>query len=152
MKTMASVKAKYSSINRGIDLEIQMGVLGYHLRALWRGTWSSGLGSHYSVVIPRSDWSSNERGGGHNRDRCYLQVKSNALTLTLYLSQLTIMASPAESKFYEVPAMRVNHSVGRKYLLDCIREFFKEGASVDSLVGMGGKAPRTEMKPIQYYN
>ena len=81
-------------------------------------------------------------------------------TLTLYFSHLTIMASQgqslpairAESKFYEVPAMRVNHFVGRKYLLDRIQEFFKEGASVVSLVGMGGKASRTEMEPIQYCN
>ena len=79
-------------------------------------------------------------------------------TLTLYFSHLTIMASQGQSlpavtavpKFYEVPAMRVNHFVGRKYLLDRIQEFFKQGASVVSLVGMGGKAPRTEMEPIQY--
>lgn len=81
-------------------------------------------------------------------------------TLTLYFSHLTVMASSgqilpavaAESKFYEVPAIRVNHFVGRKYLLNRIQGFFKEGASVVVLVGMGGKALRTEMEPIQYCN
>lgn len=81
-------------------------------------------------------------------------------TLTLYFSHLTVMASSgqslpavaAKSRFYEVPAMRVNRFVGRKYLLDRIQKFFKEGASVVVLVGMGGKAPRTEMEPIQYCN
>ena len=81
-------------------------------------------------------------------------------TLTLYFSHLTIMASSGQglpavtagTKFYEVPAMRVNHFVGRKYLLDRIQGFFKEGASVVVLVGMGGKAPRTEMEPVQYCN
>ena len=81
-------------------------------------------------------------------------------SLTLYLSHLTIMASSgqslptvtAESKFYEVPAMRVNHFVGRKYLLDRIQEFFNDGASVVVLVGMGGKAHKTELEPIQYRN
>ena len=68
-------------------------------------------------------------------------------TLTLYFSHLTIMSSgqslpavAAKSKFYEVPAMRVNRFVGRKYLLDRIQKSFKEGASVIVLVGMGGKA------------
>ena len=54
-------------------------------------------------------------------------------SLTLYFGHLTIMASSgqslpavtADSKFYEVPAMRVNHFVGRKYLLDRIQEFFE---------------------------
>ena len=81
-------------------------------------------------------------------------------SLTLYFGHLTIMASSgqslpavtADSKFYEVPAMRVNHFVGRKYLLDRIQEFFEEGVSVVVLVGMGGKAPRTEMEPVQYRN
>ena len=81
-------------------------------------------------------------------------------TLTLYFSHLIVVAPSgqslpavaAESKFYEVPAMRVNHFVGRKHLLDRIQEFFKEGASVVVLVGMGGKASRTEMEPIQYGN
>lgn len=80
--------------------------------------------------------------------------------MTLYFSHLTVMASSGQSlpavatksKFYEVPAMRVNRFVGRKYLLDRIQKFFKEGASVIVLVGMGGKAPRTEMAPIQYCN
>lgn len=58
----------------------------------------------------------------------------------------------AESKFYEIPAIRVNHFVGRKYLLDRIHKFFKEGALVVVLIGMGGKAPRTELEPIQYCN
>ena len=58
----------------------------------------------------------------------------------------------AESKFYEIPAIRVNHFVGRKYLLDRIHNFFKEGASVVVLIGMGGRAPRTELEPIQYCN
>lgn len=48
--------------------------------------------------------------------------------------------------------MRVNHFVGRKYLLDRIHDFFKEGASVVVLVGMGGKAPRTKMETSQYCN
>lgn len=77
-------------------------------------------------------------------------------TLTLYFSHLTGIASsgqilPAvgqESKFYEIPAIRVNHFVGRKYLLDRIHKFFKEGASVVVLIGMGGKASRTELEPI----
>ena len=54
-------------------------------------------------------------------------------TLKLYFSHLTVMASSgqslpavaAESKLYEVPAMKVNRSVGRKYLLDRTQEFFK---------------------------
>ena len=70
-------------------------------------------------------------------------------TLTLYFSHLTVMTSSeqslpavaAESKFYEIPAIRVNHFVGRKYLLDRIHKFFKEGTSVVVLIGMGGKAP-----------
>lgn len=75
-------------------------------------------------------------------------------TLTLYFSHFTVMASPgqslpavaAESKFYyEIPAIRVNHFVGRKYLLDRIHKFFKSGALVVVLTGMGGKAPRTEL-------
>ena len=81
-------------------------------------------------------------------------------TLTLYFSHLTVMASSdqslpavaAESKFYEIPAIRVNHFVGRKYLLDRIHKFFKEGALVVVLIGMGGKAPRTDMEPIQFCN
>lgn len=81
-------------------------------------------------------------------------------TLTLYFSHLTVMASSgqslpavaAESKFYEVPAIRVNHFVGRKYLLDRIHKFLKEGALVVVLIGLGGKAPRTELEPIQYCN
>ena len=48
--------------------------------------------------------------------------------------------------------MRVDHFVGRKYLLDRIQEFFKDGASVVVLIGMGGKASRTEMELIQYCN
>lgn len=72
-------------------------------------------------------------------------------TLTLYFSHLTVMASSgqslpavaAESKFYEIPATRVNHFVGRKYLLDRIHVFFKEGAAVVVVIGMGGKASRT---------
>ena len=64
----------------------------------------------------------------------------------------TLPAVATKSKFYEVPAMRVNRFVGRKYLLDRIQKFFKEGASVIVLVGMGGKAPRTEMEPTQYCN
>lgn len=71
-------------------------------------------------------------------------------TMTLYFSHLTVMASPgqslsavaADSKFYEIPAIWVNHFVGRKYLLDRIHKFFKEGALVVVLIGMGGKAPR----------
>ena len=58
----------------------------------------------------------------------------------------------AESKFYEIPAIRVDHFVGRKYLLDRIGKFFKEGASVVVLIGMGGEAPRTDLESIQYYN
>jgi hypothetical protein len=81
-------------------------------------------------------------------------------TLTLYFSHLTVMASSgqsllplaAESKFYEIPAIRVNHFVGRKYLLDRIHNIFKEGALVVVLIGMGGKAPRTGWEPIQYCN
>lgn len=81
-------------------------------------------------------------------------------TLTLYFSHLTDMASsgqilpavPAESKFYEIPAIRVNHFVGRKYFLDRIHKFFKEGALVVVLIGMGGKASRTESEPIQSSN
>ena len=81
-------------------------------------------------------------------------------TLTLYFSHLTVMAPSgqslpalaAESRFYEVPAMRVNHFVGRTYLLNRIQEFFKEGASVVVLVGMGGKTSRAEMEPIQCCN
>jgi hypothetical protein len=81
-------------------------------------------------------------------------------TLTLYFSHLTVMDSPdqslppvaAESKFYEIPAIRVNHFVGRKYLLDRIHNFFKEGALVVVLIGMGGKGLRTELEPIQYCN
>ena len=49
-------------------------------------------------------------------------------TLTLYFSHLTAMAGSdrslcaagADSKSYEVPAMGVNHFVGRKYLLNRI--------------------------------
>lgn len=59
-------------------------------------------------------------------------------------------AVAAESKFYEIPAIRVNHFVGRKSLLDRINKFFKEGELVVVLIGMGGKAPRTELEPIQY--
>ena len=81
-------------------------------------------------------------------------------TFKLYFSQLTVMGSPgqilpavrAESKFYEIPAIRVNHFVGRKYFLDRIHKFFKEGASVVVLIGMGGKASRTELEPIQSCN
>ena len=81
--------------------------------------------------------------------------KSN---LTLYFSHLTAMASSgqilpaveANSKFYEIPAIRVNHFVGRKYLLDRIHKSFKEGASVVVLIGMGGKDPISELEPIQY--
>lgn len=70
-------------------------------------------------------------------------------TLTLYFSHLTVMASSGQnvpavaamSKFYEIPAIRVNHFVGRKYLLDRIHKFFEEGALVVVLIGMGGKAP-----------
>ena len=58
----------------------------------------------------------------------------------------------AETTFYEVPATRINHFVGRKHLLDRIQEFFKDGASVVVLIGMGGKASRTEMERIQYCN
>lgn len=79
-------------------------------------------------------------------------------TLTLYFSHLTVMASSgqslpavaAESKFYEIPAIRVNHFVGRKHLLDRIHKFFKEGALVVVLIGMGGKTLRTELEPILY--
>lgn len=79
-------------------------------------------------------------------------------TLTLYFSHLTVIASPgqslpavvAESKFYEIPAIRVNHFVGRKYLLDRIHKFFNEGALVVVLIGMGGKTSITELEPIQY--
>ncbi len=81
-------------------------------------------------------------------------------TLTLYFSHLTVMASPgqslpagpAEFKFYEIPAMSVNHFVGRKYLLDRIQKFFKEGALVVVLIGMGGKALKTGLDSIQYCN
>lgn len=70
-------------------------------------------------------------------------------TLTLYFCHLIVMASSgqsvpavvARSKYYEIPAIRLNHFVGRKYLLNCIHKFFKEGALVVVLVGMGGKAP-----------
>lgn len=61
-------------------------------------------------------------------------------------------ARPAEPKFYEIPAISVNHFVGRKSLLDRIHKLFKEGALVVVLIGMGGKASRTELKPIQSYN
>ena len=82
-------------------------------------------------------------------------------TLTLFFSHLTFMASSgqilpavaAKSKFYEVPAaMRVNRFIERKYSLDCIQKFFKEGVSVVILVGMGGNAPRAESEPIQSRN
>ena len=81
-------------------------------------------------------------------------------TLMLYFSHVTVMASSdqslpavaAQSKFCEIPAIRVNYFVGRKYLLDRIHKFFKEGALVVVLIGMGGKAPRTELEPIQYCN
>ncbi|KAG6985315.1 hypothetical protein G7Y79_00113g101700 [Physcia stellaris] len=51
----------------------------------------------------------------------------------------SLPAVATKSKFYEVPAMRVNRFVGRKYLLDRIQKFFREGASVIVLVGMGGQ-------------
>lgn len=53
----------------------------------------------------------------------------------------SVPAVAAKSKFYEIPAIRVNHFVGRKYLLDRIHKFFEEGALVVVLIGMGGKAP-----------
>ena len=67
-------------------------------------------------------------------------------TLTLYFSHLTVMAGSdqglstagADLKFYEVPAMGVNHFVGRNYLLDRIQKYFKDGALVVVLIGMGG--------------
>ena len=67
-------------------------------------------------------------------------------TLTLYFSHLTAMAGSdqslsavgAYSKFYEVPAMGVNHFVGRKYLLDRMQNCFGDGAMVVVLIGMGG--------------
>lgn len=81
-------------------------------------------------------------------------------TLLLYFSHLTVTASPgpsvpavaAKSRFYEVPAIRVNHFVGRKYLLDRIHKFFNEGAVVVVLIGMGGKATSNESEPIQCCN
>lgn len=80
-------------------------------------------------------------------------------TLTLYFSHLTVVTSSgqnlpaeaAESKFYEVPAIRVSQFIGRQYLLDRIYKFFNEGAVIVVLVGMGGKALRTEFEQIQYY-
>lgn len=67
-------------------------------------------------------------------------------TLTLYFSHLTVMAgldqSPsaagADAKFYEVPAMSVNHFVGREYLLARIQKYFEDGTMVVVLTGMGG--------------
>lgn len=81
-------------------------------------------------------------------------------TLTLYFSHLTVMASSdqnlhavaADSKFYEIPAIRVNHFIGRGNLLDRIHKFFREGALAVVLIGMGGKASRTELGQIQYCN
>lgn len=67
-------------------------------------------------------------------------------------SDQSLPAAATESKFYEVPAIRVNQFVGRKYLLDRIHKFFREGALVVVLIGMGGKTPRTEFEPIQYCN
>ena len=67
-------------------------------------------------------------------------------------SDQSLPAVAAESKFYEIPALRVNHFVGRKYLLDRIHKCCQEGALVVVLIGMGGKAPGSELEPTQYCN
>ena len=53
-------------------------------------------------------------------------------------SDQSLSAAGTDSKFYEVPAMGVNHFVGRKYLLDRIQKYFEDGAMVVVLIGMGG--------------
>ena len=56
----------------------------------------------------------------------------------------SLPAESAKSKFYEVPAIKIDHFVGRKYLLNRIHNLFEDGAPVVVLVGMGGKARQIE--------